>query len=208
MTRAIFLSLLALAASTGVYAKIGYEDCTSTMTTHSLGYDYYLYYLSDTGEVCENADCGGGRAPPKFDVPWCAAYTGTETYSQRFIDLPTPTPEPTPSNSAPVETTTVDAPATTFVTSEAETSASSSAVTSTAVTSSDVTSAPTTQAPSTDTSVPSGTGFWSISAPGTSATTSAYVYPPDQTGSGAVAGMRVSGGMMAGFVAVAGILAM
>ncbi|KAL3954936.1 hypothetical protein ACCO45_010499 [Purpureocillium lilacinum] len=31
------------------------------------------------GEICDPLDCGGGRAPPKKDVPGCAAYTGTET---------------------------------------------------------------------------------------------------------------------------------
>jgi hypothetical protein len=30
-------------------------------------------------------DCGGGRAPPKLNVPGCAAYTGTATYSPSFM---------------------------------------------------------------------------------------------------------------------------
>ncbi|CAG9990743.1 unnamed protein product [Clonostachys byssicola] len=36
-------------------------------------------YDPNTGEICDPLDCGGGRAPVKYNVPGCAAYTGTET---------------------------------------------------------------------------------------------------------------------------------
>ncbi|KAK3381252.1 hypothetical protein B0H63DRAFT_545813 [Podospora didyma] len=32
-----------------------------------------------TGEICDPLDCGGGRAPPKTDVPGCPQYKGTAT---------------------------------------------------------------------------------------------------------------------------------
>lgn len=42
-------------------------------------------YVPDTGEVCEFLDCGGGRAPPKTDVPGCEQYSGTATYSPSYL---------------------------------------------------------------------------------------------------------------------------
>lgn len=30
-----------------------------------------------TTQICDPLDCGGGRAPVKYNVPCCAAYTGT-----------------------------------------------------------------------------------------------------------------------------------
>ncbi|KAF4980120.1 hypothetical protein FZEAL_3810 [Fusarium zealandicum] len=56
------------------------------------GYGPYLtriWYVPDTGELCDFLDCGGGRAPPKTTVPGCPSYEGTETYSPSFIDLKT-----------------------------------------------------------------------------------------------------------------------
>jgi len=35
------------------------------------------YYDPNTGELCNYLDCGGGRAPPKTDVPGCPLYKGT-----------------------------------------------------------------------------------------------------------------------------------
>ena len=43
------------------------------------------WYDPDTGEVCDPHDCGGGRAPPKTDVPGCGNYKGTDTYSPKFM---------------------------------------------------------------------------------------------------------------------------
>lgn len=45
------------------------------------------WYDPDTGEVCDPHDCGGGRAPPKTDVPGCPFYKGTEIYSPTISTL-------------------------------------------------------------------------------------------------------------------------
>lgn len=83
------LATAALLASTAL-AKTDIGGCTSynTVGTYSDGSHYAtrIWYLPDTGEVCELLDCGGGRAPSKTNVPGCGNYKGTETYSPRFID--------------------------------------------------------------------------------------------------------------------------
>jgi len=48
-----------------------------------------IFYVPGTGEVCAYLDCGGGRAPPKTNVPGCPLYSGTETYSPSFVNLQT-----------------------------------------------------------------------------------------------------------------------
>ncbi len=35
------------------------------------------WYDPDDGQICDPLDCGGGRAPPKSNVPCCPSYTGT-----------------------------------------------------------------------------------------------------------------------------------
>lgn len=55
-------------------------------------YDAYgsrVWYVPGTGELCDFLDCGGGRAPPKTDVPGCPLYSGTATYSPSYLDLQT-----------------------------------------------------------------------------------------------------------------------
>ncbi|KAK4199284.1 hypothetical protein QBC40DRAFT_84842 [Triangularia verruculosa] len=83
------LSLLPILALTlGVAAKTDIGGCVSTevpyMTRDTLVYRSLLWYLPDTGEICEILDCGGGRAPPKTNVPGCGNYAGTEEYKPRF----------------------------------------------------------------------------------------------------------------------------
>ncbi|PGH19539.1 hypothetical protein AJ80_03874 [Polytolypa hystricis UAMH7299] len=205
MARATLISLLALSASIGVNAKIGYDGCQSMTTTNQNGYDYYMYYLPDTGEVCENPDCGGGRAPPKYDKPWCGAYTGTDSYVASYIDLPTPTPEPTPS-SYPEETTSTSAADTSVPTYDAPVPTYEvPPVSSTTEAGYPTTQAPITTAPGTLTPVPSGTG--TISHPGNNATVTTGLTPPSHTGGAAIMN-AASGIMAAGLVAVAGVLAM
>ena len=36
------------------------------------------WFDPDDGQICDPLDCGGGRAPPKTDVPGCGNYKGTE----------------------------------------------------------------------------------------------------------------------------------
>jgi len=64
------ISILASPAVSQECRPISYTACGPTGVVR--------YYDPDTGEICPYRDCGGGRAPVKYDVPGCAAYTGTE----------------------------------------------------------------------------------------------------------------------------------
>lgn len=84
-------ALTALAA-TSALAKTDLQGCTYIDGVHTVPNrpDIYPYatrtwYVPDTGEICELLDCGGGRAPPKTDVPGCGNYKGTDTYSPRYM---------------------------------------------------------------------------------------------------------------------------
>lgn len=86
------LVLAALLASSAL-AKTDLGGCVSYETIITVPnrpdvypYGSLIWYVPDSGEVCEFLDCGGGRAPPKTTVPGCAAYEGSETYSPKFID--------------------------------------------------------------------------------------------------------------------------
>jgi hypothetical protein len=69
---------LALAAL--VTARTDLAGCTSTLAGNT-----YTYYVPGTGEICAFLDCGGGRAPPKTDVPGCPQYAGTASYEPSFL---------------------------------------------------------------------------------------------------------------------------
>ncbi|CAI6337250.1 unnamed protein product [Periconia digitata] len=89
-------AILSLVAA--VMAKTDYAGCTSSAVGASL-----LWYVPESGEICKQLDCGGGRAPPKTNVPGCAAYEGTETYTPSFIPnygQATATPEVKPTTSS------------------------------------------------------------------------------------------------------------
>lgn len=84
------LTLAALAAT--AIAKTDLEGCTYIDAVYSppgrtdiFPYATRTWYVPDTGEICEFLDCGGGRAPPKTDVPGCGNYKGTDTYSPKFM---------------------------------------------------------------------------------------------------------------------------
>lgn len=72
------LALLSLASS--ILAKTDLAGCTSTKAATGI-----VYWMPDTGEICQLLDCGGGRAPPKTDVPGCAAYEGSAPYQPSFM---------------------------------------------------------------------------------------------------------------------------
>jgi hypothetical protein len=103
------LSLAALLATTAL-AKTDLGGCTYITSVVTVSgrpdigtYQTRVWYDPDTREICELLDCGGGRAPPKTDVPGCGLYEGTETYSPRFL------PESTSSSAVPAETDGADA---------------------------------------------------------------------------------------------------
>lgn len=80
-TSTTLLLLSALTTSTLASAPEGWpaiEGCKYLPTTAASG-NYVVFYVPETGEICDAPDCGGGRAPPKSTVPGCHFYTGTET---------------------------------------------------------------------------------------------------------------------------------
>ncbi|PGH04955.1 hypothetical protein GX51_03254 [Blastomyces parvus] len=70
--------LSALVALPLLAASVSAFNCkTHTFTQCEDGITHW--YDPDDGMICDPLDCGGGRAPPKKDVPGCAGYTGTLT---------------------------------------------------------------------------------------------------------------------------------
>ncbi|EED19426.1 siderophore biosynthesis enzyme, putative [Talaromyces stipitatus ATCC 10500] len=204
------LSLLMLVASV-------FADCATISFTHCAD-NIVHWYNPNTGEICDPLDCGGGRAPPKTDVPGCPLYKGTETRATSASYLPCWTPL----NAAPA-TVAVAATTSTSV-AEAATSAtapllassatstgapvpesSTTTTTTAAVSSAGTTTVPTTITSAATTSIPSTTAASSVSyaAPSVSSaagdtgahSTSSAAVPPKPTGSNA--GNILDGSLMA-----------
>ncbi|KAL2755422.1 hypothetical protein ACRALDRAFT_1064454 [Sodiomyces alcalophilus JCM 7366] len=87
-----------------VLARLASADCTNLGFT-ACDDNIVHRYNQDTGEVCDMLDCGGGRAPPKTNVPGCPWYTGTEEYvpttsylscftAANAVEVTTPADEP------------------------------------------------------------------------------------------------------------------
>ncbi|RAH69162.1 uncharacterized protein BO66DRAFT_429524 [Aspergillus aculeatinus CBS 121060] len=114
-TISFFLGLTLVAAKT----DIG-PPCTSS-TTYVGGIFTRIFYIPDTGELCELIDCGGGRAPPKTTVPGCPLYSGTEPVPTHYLPGWGP-------NGRLIETTTT----TTTTSGAAEATSETSAITATA----------------------------------------------------------------------------
>lgn len=74
------LSLLGTA-----HARTDLGGCISSATTNQWHEASMIWYIEDTGEICDIPDCGGGRAPPKYDNPACPNYTGTATYEPSYL---------------------------------------------------------------------------------------------------------------------------
>ncbi|KAF2105891.1 hypothetical protein BDV96DRAFT_591734 [Lophiotrema nucula] len=111
-------TFLALAFAATTFAKTDLAGCTSTTVGASIE-----YYVPGTGEVCSILDCGGGRAPPKTDVPGCAAYVGTATYEPSF--LPGYNAASTTGGAASSVVSSVEAQSTVYETAPAASAASS-----------------------------------------------------------------------------------
>lgn len=95
------------------------------------------YFDPNNGELCGGLDCGGGRAPPRTDVPGCPQYKGTE--------LPITTPQYLPCWTPPGGPSTK--PTTTAAADAATKSGSSSAAVTPSGSESNTSAPPTTQAP-------------------------------------------------------------
>ncbi|RFU73286.1 hypothetical protein TARUN_8957 [Trichoderma arundinaceum] len=176
---------LFLAAS--AFGKTDLAGCTYTDTivqpSGLPAYEAYasrIWYVPGTGELCDFLDCGGGRAPPKTNVPGCPLYSGTATYSPSYLQLQTKAAAageatatghsgttPTGGESQVTKPATT-APATTLATSVSETASAADT---------EITSAPTTAAPVKSSAASSSTATASkgltTGAPGRNGTTTA-----------------------------------
>ncbi|KAL7932664.1 hypothetical protein V8C35DRAFT_69870 [Trichoderma chlorosporum] len=185
------------------------------------GYDAYasrIYYVPGTGELCDFLDCGGGRAPPKTDVPGCPLYSGTATYSPSYLNLQTKaaaaageatatgtagSSDVTVTSETQVETKSTAAPATTFETSASETASKTDSAAQT-------TAAPTTAAPvksSASSTVTASKGL-TTGAPGRNGTaTGAHPSSTFTTNGAAPTGVAILGScLIAGVAACVGLL--
>ncbi|KAF5026005.1 hypothetical protein F66182_1907 [Fusarium sp. NRRL 66182] len=62
---------------------LGFGCSTHSFTTCE---DNIVHWFDpDDGMICDPLDCGGGRAPPKTNVPGCGGYTGTETIGTSYL---------------------------------------------------------------------------------------------------------------------------
>lgn len=81
-TSTILATAAAMASS--VLAKTDLSGCTTTDMSSPAGASV-AWYVPGTGELCDMLDCGGGRAPPKTNVPGCPSYSGTASYSPSYL---------------------------------------------------------------------------------------------------------------------------
>ena len=91
------IATLVAALSATALAKTDIDGCVSSETV-AFGGASMIWYVPESGEICEFLDCGGGRAPPKTTVPGCHAYVGTATYSPQYLPGYGPNATPTPSS--------------------------------------------------------------------------------------------------------------
>lgn len=66
-------------------ARTDISGCISSQTTNQWHEASMIWWVPDTGEICDFVDCGGGRAPPKTTVPGCPLYSGTETVTPSYM---------------------------------------------------------------------------------------------------------------------------
>ena len=180
-------------------AKTDYEGCTSS-TTVVYGGASVMYWDPTNGEICQYLDCGGGRAPPKTNVPGCDAYEGTATYSPSYLpgwgeasSTSAVYTSPIPASQAyPTTLAGSDLYSTTIM-------ASSTEMYSTTITASSFTT-PVPSASGTGGSYPTGGNGTSVESP----TLSTSKGPAEQTGAAAAVGAKQAVvGLMAGVFGLA-----
>lgn len=190
---------VALTFASSVLARTDLVGCTSTdlviKPSQGAAYASRLYYVPDTGEVCDFLDCGGGRAPPKTTVPGCPLYSGTETYSPSFINPKTLGNAVVASSSTAAATSTTPAAASSSASSAPATSTTMTSVTSASGTQSGSSSAQITTPPSSATS---------SSGNNTAGASSSAVKTKDTNAAGAI--VPAIGGVVAAFGAAFALL--
>ncbi|KAJ5261627.1 hypothetical protein N7505_008494 [Penicillium chrysogenum] len=144
---------LSTAASLLMLAKTAFGACETHSFT-SCADNIVHWYDPTNGVVCDPLDCGGGRAPVKYDVPCCAAYRGTEPCVSTTSTLSCWSPSTvaassTSASASPAETTSASVIATADTTVPSSTGPSSTAASSTGVAGESSTHSSDTTAPST-----------------------------------------------------------
>ncbi|KAJ5082900.1 hypothetical protein N7532_011943 [Penicillium argentinense] len=81
----VFAPLLFLGLAGLSSARTDLLGCISSATTNQWHEASMIWYVEDTGEICDFPDCGGGRAPPKTDQPGCPLYSGTATLTPSYL---------------------------------------------------------------------------------------------------------------------------
>ncbi|KFY61445.1 hypothetical protein V497_02964 [Pseudogymnoascus sp. VKM F-4516 (FW-969)] len=125
----MFNSLLLTTAASLLLLTPVHAVCSGPGAAQYLDYGYcedHIYHRYDpsNGEICDLLDCGGGRAPPKTNVPGCGdiplpPYTASymPCWTPGFTGAPGPAKTSivgaaTTSETAPEQTTAADAPST------------------------------------------------------------------------------------------------
>ncbi|KAK1832944.1 hypothetical protein QBC39DRAFT_62207 [Podospora conica] len=80
------------------------------------------YFDPNNGELCGGIDCGGGRAPPKTNVPGCPLYKGTELpiTTPQYLPCWTPPGGASTKTTSPADSTTSDSSVATVTPSGSE----------------------------------------------------------------------------------------
>ncbi|KAL3434342.1 hypothetical protein BDV09DRAFT_195999 [Aspergillus tetrazonus] len=68
-----------------VYARTILEGCTFTETVSEKNEYSIVWYVPETGEICDVSVCGGGLDPFDYDNPACPEYTGTAPYKPSYL---------------------------------------------------------------------------------------------------------------------------
>ncbi|KAI1814417.1 hypothetical protein GGS20DRAFT_548535 [Poronia punctata] len=196
-------------------AKTDLAGCVSSTTLIGSGASQ-IWYVPDTGEICDFLDCGGGRAaPPKTTVPGCPAYEGTGTYLPSFISgySLTLTRSSSSSTSASASTTGMDVggASVTGIVTGMDVSASASAtglpsITSVLPISTSTSTSTSTLIPTTSLDTSLSSSFTTTRRPTTTTTTTTTVPAKTSSSTGAAAAAAVPTVVMKGVV-VAGLAA-
>ncbi|KAJ5976219.1 hypothetical protein N7481_009926 [Penicillium waksmanii] len=131
-----FTTTLLFGLASIAFARTDLAGCTSSQTTNQWHEASMIWWVPESGEICDFVDCGGGRAPPKTTQPGCPLYSGTATLTPNYM------PGWGPNGKIAASTTTVAETTSSSSSSKAKTT-SDSTESATTTTDSMVTPAPT-----------------------------------------------------------------
>ncbi|KAL4989112.1 hypothetical protein BDW68DRAFT_176232 [Aspergillus falconensis] len=90
---ALSVPLLSTVSLVGtVYARTTLEGCTFAETVSERNEYSIVWYVPETGEICDVPVCGGGLDPFDYDNPACPEYTGTAPYEPSYLEEYEPRP--------------------------------------------------------------------------------------------------------------------